>query len=551
MVWKTWIGAGVVTALSMAASTALWAQDAALVIGNRDYNNGQPVQQADEVFDAVFALRSAGFEVLSGRDTSRNRLNRLVDDFSDLAPEADRVVILLAGHIVEGRRDSYFLPVNANTRSTGRLARSAVSLGALMDIAATKPGGAVIALATDPEAPHDLGSGMTLGLGDLPVPQGVTLVTGVPQQVTDFVELLAEEPGISVPDALAHAGGDTLAVQGYQTALHGFLPAEGPHLSPDGIKEEGFWSAAKMIGTQNALNAYLNSYPNGAYRNEAEDLLEDLRDAPRREAEAAERALALSRDDRRAVQRMLTLLGYNTRGIDGIFGRGTRGSIRQWQTDNDVEATGYLTRGMIRTLTEQARDRNAELEAEAAEQARAEARREDALWRRVRREDTMDAYRQYLDRYPDGTYAEAAQNRLRRLDRAARRFAQAEEREAWDAAALEGSAESYREYLSEYPNGVFAHEANARLRLIEQEAESEAAQQAAAREEAQVIGNPIMRLLTERRLDALGLEPGRVDGQFDEHTRRAIRKYQRARGLPVSGYVTQDTAVRMLAEAVR
>ena len=65
-------------------------------------------------------------------------------------------------------------------------------------------------------------------------------------------------------------------------------------------------------------------------------------------------------------------------------------------------------------------------------------------------------------------------------------------------------------------------------------------------EEAKTVGNPILRLLAERRLAELGFGPGKVDGRFTEQTREAIKKYQEARGIDVTGYITQPTAVRML-----
>lgn len=57
----------------------------------------------------------------------------------------------------------------------------------------------------------------------------------------------------------------------------------------------------------------------------------------------AEADLGLGREERRAVQAGLTRRGFDTRGIDGVFGRGTRNAIAAWQRANDQEATGYLT----------------------------------------------------------------------------------------------------------------------------------------------------------------------------------------------------------------
>ena len=56
-----------------------------------------------------------------------------------------------------------------------------------------------------------------------------------------------------------------------------------------------------------------------------------------------EAGLGLSRRERSAVQAGLTRRGFDTRGVDGSFGRGTRSAIAAWQRANDLSATGYLT----------------------------------------------------------------------------------------------------------------------------------------------------------------------------------------------------------------
>lgn len=65
----------------------------------------------------------------------------------------------------------------------------------------------------------------------------------------------------------------------------------------------------------------------------------------------AEAVLSLSRDQRRAVQAGLTRRGFDTRGVDGVFGRGTRNAIAAWQRANDMNATGYLTGAQFERLT--------------------------------------------------------------------------------------------------------------------------------------------------------------------------------------------------------
>ncbi|MEI2688085.1 MAG: peptidoglycan-binding domain-containing protein [Cypionkella sp.] len=66
-----------------------------------------------------------------------------------------------------------------------------------------------------------------------------------------------------------------------------------------------------------------------------------------------ERLLSLTYDERREVQRMLTLLGYSTRGVDGSFGANTRRALASWQRDEGLRASGYLTADQLRALRRQ------------------------------------------------------------------------------------------------------------------------------------------------------------------------------------------------------
>ncbi|MBD3625678.1 MAG: peptidoglycan-binding protein [Rhodobacteraceae bacterium] len=52
--------------------------------------------------------------------------------------------------------------------------------------------------------------------------------------------------------------------------------------------------------------------------------------------------------------------------------------------------------------------------------------------------------------------------------------------------------------------------------------------------------------LIERRLAQRDLDPGKVDGVPTEQTRRAIRRYQKSAGLPVTGYMDRTTLSRLV-----
>ncbi|MDO5630954.1 MAG: peptidoglycan-binding domain-containing protein [Paracoccus sp. (in: a-proteobacteria)] len=73
------------------------------------------------------------------------------------------------------------------------------------------------------------------------------------------------------------------------------------------------------------------------------------------DAQVQERLLSLGAAERRELQLRLTLLGYNTRGTDGVFGTNTRNAIRRWQGDHGLRQTGYLTADQVKTLRSETR----------------------------------------------------------------------------------------------------------------------------------------------------------------------------------------------------
>ena len=72
------------------------------------------------------------------------------------------------------------------------------------------------------------------------------------------------------------------------------------------------------------------------------------------EGDAAERSLRLDQPDRQRVQVALTSLGFDTRGIDGMFGPRSREMIAAWQRARSQPATGFLTGPQRQALTKEA-----------------------------------------------------------------------------------------------------------------------------------------------------------------------------------------------------
>ena len=58
----------------------------------------------------------------------------------------------------------------------------------------------------------------------------------------------------------------------------------------------------------------------------------------------------LSRSEREDLQRLLTGLGYDTEGVDGIIGPNTRSALRAYQRDRGLPADGFPTEQLLRRL---------------------------------------------------------------------------------------------------------------------------------------------------------------------------------------------------------
>lgn len=258
--------------------------------------------------------------------------------------------------------------------------------------------------------------------------------------------------------------------------------------------------------------------------------------------------LGLSFRDRRRIQAELTILGYNPRGIDGIFGPRTRRAIAQFQADLGRPATGYLRPRQVERLSELAQERRRELKAEA-ERARRQAEREDnAYWAATGKSGLPKDLRSYLRRYPDGLHADAARAQLDAIERDRRRQARQEERQAWEAAVAEDRIGAYRRYLETYPSGIFADTAAARIEDLREETQRDAARERRLETERALELSQDSRRSVEDRLNALGFRVGPIDGVIDRETRLAIRGFQRTRGLNVTGFLNEGTLRRLVAE---
>ncbi len=534
-----------IAACLLAVPTFSHAQAVGLVIGNQSYDSLPNSARAARVISPLEEFERSGMTVLDIRDADLAEMRDALLQFGQRAAQAETQLIVLSGRFIHSPTETYFMPIDGENGPLATMPIQSLPLSTVFAWLSRTPGKSVLILAHD-ESETTLGPLLSLGIGALDIPQGVTVIIGGPTNTRDLMRDALSQPGRPFVGLARRKGMD---VQGY--APNTLVLLDGPSAPPvtadNRLQDIRDWRAASRANTAESYQSYLENYPNGEFANMARGRLAALTDTPEARAERTEQALDLNREARRDIQRDLSLLGFNTRGIDGIFGRGTRAAIADWQRRERFEATGYLTREQIALLDEQARRRAEELEAEA--EIRREQQRAADLdyWNQTGSRGDEAGLRAYLRRFPDGEFAELAQERLDIYEEQKRERASARDRQLWENARARNTAAAFERYLVDSPNGAFREEAQARIVALQREAEFS---REARAEEAMNL-SPGTRRVIEARLNGLGLRPGPVDGVFDEDTRRAIRRYQAARNLPETGYVSDQMMVQLMADTVR
>lgn len=540
---------------SLCQPSVAWSESLALILTNTVYDQNGPASGVANNRAFVEAFEDAGFRIIAARDLSAAGLRQTAVELQSAIAhsEVDRLAIVLSGRFVTGTHDSWLLGRDTGDLSAITVGASGLSVSAMAELAGLSRLQTIMVLMPASDSNLPVGFGLTPGIKAFAVPQGITVAQGPSLTMQRWVVSSLLTPGFSLSDA-ANAAPEGVDVSGFLSSRISFLNAsDAPRQTlptvgvPQALAELTFWNTTRDTGTEAAYLRYLQRYPDGRFAPDAQALIADLRNDPHQQAEAGEAALGLTRNARRDVQRDLSLLGFDPRGIDGVFGPGSRSAIRAHQRSLGLTETGYLNTEQLRSLRRDATARAEELEREAQDRRELVEAQDRAYWESIRRGRDEAGLHAYLERYPDGLFAELAQQRLNQIDEDRRQQAASEERSLWDRVRAQDTAEAYQQFLQAFPSGSFTEAARARLAQLEAEDGNRVEIEAARTEEGQVAGSQLVRILVEQRLSQIGVDPGTVDGTFDAETRRAIRRFQQAANLPVTGYVTQATMVRLLA----
>ena len=391
---------GTLVALAIASgSVADAAGRVALVVGNSAYSHiGRLPNPGNDAADVTAALRRLGFEVTTELDADRVELNDALRAFTRRSVGADVSLVFYAGHGMEMDGVNYLLPVDARLERDTDVRYETVTLD---DVLAATTGASLRVVILDACRNNPLARSMQRTVARRSVSRG------------SFGELNEDLLGDETLVAYAAAAG-TVADDGasrnspYTTALLSYL-------------EEPL----ELSAVFRRVRARVLEATGGRQRpHEYGSLLGDhyLGGGVVLDPRAAEAALGLDRPARRRIQQGLAAAGFSPGPADGVFGRGTRAAIRSWQASRGAAATGYQDAAGATALgvpMAGAPGSGVPLPVGAAVPAAVQAQQETVFWQSIATSANAADFEAYLARWPSGTYAPLATNRLAELRPAA------------------------------------------------------------------------------------------------------------------------------------
>ncbi len=466
------------------------AKDAALLVVQSDYRYLDDVEDVEDAAMLERRLTAEGFTFFDSQSEQAEDVWDVISDFRAEVEDADRLLVFMSGRFANNGDETWLITRYAEDLDDLSIGGVGVPLSAILRSLADHPGQALVLLAPQGQD-TPLGVGLTPGIGEFDAPEGVGVLIGPSDGLARFVDETA-----LTPDA----------------RMRSVLRADHPGVDVFGsVADNSPFTRGEMS-----------------------------------KAEAAEVALGLSRGERRDIQRDLTILDHNPGGIDGIFGRGSRAAIADWQEAQDYDPTGYLTERQVSLLELQASKRAEELEEAARKRAEQQARQDHAYWEKTGKGSTVKGTLAYLKEYPDGLHSDQANAALAKWQSGSEANIGKGERAYWNNARSIDTVQSYENYLDKYPKGHFVDVAKNRIEELKQAQKRQAEWKALAAAEKSLLKNGPLRLIVEQRLTGQGFNVGQVDGTFNAQTRKALRQYQKSRGLNITGFVDQVTLARLM-----
>ncbi len=226
-------------------------------------------------------------------------------------------------------------------------------------------------------------------------------------------------------------------------------------------REKRIWGLVKNSKDPEVLKNFLQEYPNGIYADVARynisqlDQQDKAREETRKKREQEAKRRRKEQEDFwngvKDSENPDDLLKYTRKFPDGIFADDAKRRIER------------LARAQVEKK---------QLEIE--------------FWKSVKDSNNADLLRQYVKRYPDGIYASIAEIMIETLTSQKQKQDGEEERRVWESARQSGDVKRITSYLERYPNGRFADIAREMIRFFVEREYQARQQQERLKQEQQI-----------------------------------------------------------------
>jgi uncharacterized caspase-like protein len=293
------IAFAVLTMIALAASAAQAAEKrVALVIGNASYRSAAVLENTLNDADTIStALKSVGFEVLDGRNLSKDGMGKMLGRFSKVLQGADAGLVYFAGHGLQFEGQNYLLPIDAAIEDEFNLRFEATRLEDIISTLHYASGVQILILDACRNNPfvaqlarRSATRDVAVRGGLAPVKQTQGMLIAYATQANDvasdgsgrnspFTEALARElkrPGQEIATVFRN-----IQVQVYSTTKGRQLPELSISLLGDfylntGETDADAWKKASLSNDQQQLQNFIKTYPESNWAEMARMRLSEL-----------------------------------------------------------------------------------------------------------------------------------------------------------------------------------------------------------------------------------------------------------------------------------
>ena len=321
MVLRNWFLASLIAFL-LSATPLLASDRVALVIGNSAYQEVQPLlNPRHDARDLAAKLQELGFEVTVLTDLTKADFENGLRNYSRSVRRAEMALIFYAGHGIGYKGQSWLIPVEAELAYEDEVELEAISANQLLKIAGRARGLGLVILDSCrnnsfkmASADGSVNRSISRGLAKIS-PSGDTLLW----YSAEDGRVAADGSGRNSP---------------FTTALLRQLDIPGLELAK--LFREVIREVRQTTNMTQSPTEYGSRTEDFYFQPKLETKLNLV------SPQAIEIDLALTRDERRKIQEILTLLEYNPKENNGIFGAQTRHALKRWQKEQGILGEGFL-----------------------------------------------------------------------------------------------------------------------------------------------------------------------------------------------------------------